>query len=64
MTSPNVSNPLVDKTGRLNREWVDYLTREIANIALLDGSTDPAAISAKLDELITACIKAGMMKKG
>lgn len=63
MARPSILTPLLDERGAISHVWIDYLTRELQNIALLsDSATLPEAV-AKLNELIVALQTASLMKK-
>lgn len=62
-TRPNINTPLVNKDGRINRVWIDYLTRETKNLEPLEASATLVEVITKLNEIIVAFESAGFSKK-
>ena len=62
-TRPNISAPLVNKDGRINRVWIDYLTRETKNLEPLEADATLAEVITKLNGIIAAFETAGFSKK-
>ncbi len=59
---PDPATPLVEKDGRLNRNWVDFITKQVTTLETLDSGASLSEVITAHNALITALKNAKVMK--